>query len=102
MMLSNCDESPPSPAFSAPEAPKESVFCLSDCLVGQTVCVNRIETTEVQLQALQFGILPASQFLIQAKLPAGGPLVLRMGPMEVALGRALCDHIFVQPQPERR
>ncbi len=64
---------------------------------GQEFTITSIADDFARLQALRFGIAEGASAVCQAVLP-GGPVVLRRGKQELALGRALAGRIEVQPK----
>lgn len=62
--------------------------------IGQQVTIRRFMDTEMSLLAMRFGLNEGVVVELCAK-PPGGPLVLRKGSLEVALGRKLCQKIEV-------
>jgi Fe2+ transport system protein FeoA len=69
---------------------------LARAAVGSEVRIHRISDEQTMMQALRFGLGEGARIRIIAK-PPGGPVVLGMGPVEIALGRALCEGIEVEP-----
>jgi len=67
---------------------------LNDIAKGQTVRIERIGCPDVETQALRLGISAGDVVHCLAKVPAG-PIVIRHGGMELAIGQPLGVHIFV-------
>lgn len=63
---------------------------------GQSFVVRSIEDQFARLQAIRFGIAEGAQATCQVVLPKG-PVVVRKGKQEMALGRSLAAHITVDP-----
>ena len=63
---------------------------------GQTFLIRSIDDPAARLAAIRFGIAEGSLAACQAVLP-GGPVVVRKGKQEMALGRSLAHRIQVQP-----
>ncbi|WP_432822100.1 FeoA family protein [Trichloromonas sp.] len=70
-------------------------MCLSELRRGQAATVALIPDETLRAQLLRFGIATGSRVLCHAKLPFG-PVVLRFGGQEIALGRQLAEQIKVQ------
>lgn len=69
---------------------------LADALPGQAFIITAIEDSFARLQAIRFGIAEGARAVCQTKLP-GGPVVVRKGKQEMALGRNLANRIEVRP-----
>ncbi len=69
-------------------------MCLSEMRRGQTATVTHIPDESLRTQLLRFGIATGSRVLCHAKLPFG-PVVLRFGGQEIALGRDLAQQIKI-------
>ena len=69
---------------------------LVEVLPGQAFVITAIQDDFARLQAIRFGIAEGAKAVIQNVLP-GGPVVVRKGKQEMALGRNLADRIQVQP-----
>lgn len=69
-------------------------MCLSEMRRGQTATVAHIPDETLRTQLLRFGIATGSRVLCHAKLPFG-PVVLRFGGQEIALGRELAQQIKI-------
>lgn len=70
-------------------------MCLSELRRGQAATVAHIPDATLRAQLLRFGIAAGSRVLCHARLPLG-PVVLRFGGQEIALGRQHADQIKVQ------
>ncbi|MFO7274281.1 MAG: ferrous iron transport protein A [Symbiobacteriaceae bacterium] len=62
---------------------------------GQTFRIRSIDDPAARLAAIRFGIAEGSRASCEAVLP-GGPVVLRKGKQEIALGRSLAHRIEVE------
>ncbi len=69
---------------------------LVEALPGQAFIITEIADDFARLQAIRFGIAEGARAICQTKLP-GGPVVVRKGKQEMALGRNLADRIEVRP-----
>lgn len=69
---------------------------LDQTVPGQSFVIMAIEDEFARLQAIRFGIAEGAQAICQAVLP-GGPIVVRKGKQEMALGRNLAHRIRVRP-----
>jgi DtxR family Mn-dependent transcriptional regulator len=74
---------------------------LSQVGVGATVRVIAVNATETNvLKYLQVrGILPGQEMTVLEAAPMQGPLTLRIGGKEVALGLQVADFVIVNPKP---
>lgn len=63
---------------------------------GQAFVIQMIEDDFARLQAIRFGIAEGATAICQTIIP-GGPIVVRKGKQEMALGRSLATRIQVQP-----
>lgn len=63
---------------------------------GQAFIITKIADDFARLQAIRFGIAEGARAICQTVLP-GGPVVVRKGKQEMALGRNLADRIEVRP-----
>lgn len=62
---------------------------------GQELTITAIADDFARLQAIRFGIAEGARAICQAVLP-GGPVVLRKGKQELALGRNLAARIQIR------
>lgn len=67
---------------------------LEQAKVGETLLVYRITDPETATIAMRLGISEGESFFLASKIP-GGPVVIRRGAVEIALGRELCRAIEV-------
>lgn len=70
---------------------------LSDMEIGQTVQVARIDQPETTLCAYlaERGILPGVSLLVEELAPYNGPLTVRTGDLEFAVGREIATRVYV-------
>lgn len=68
---------------------------LDQATPGQELMITAIADDLARLQAIRFGIAEGSRAVCQTVLP-GGPIVLRKGQQELALGRNLANRISVE------
>ncbi|HEY3366181.1 MAG TPA: FeoA family protein [Symbiobacteriaceae bacterium] len=69
---------------------------LIEAVPGQEFVITDIADDFVRLQAIRFGIAEGARAICQTVLP-GGPVVVRKGKQEMALGRNLASRIQVRP-----
>jgi Fe2+ transport system protein FeoA len=67
---------------------------LEKAKAGDTLLVLRITDPETATMAMRLGISEGETFFLASKIP-GGPVVIRSGSVEIALGRELCRSIEV-------
>jgi ferrous iron transport protein A len=72
-------------------------YTLEKATVGETLCVKAILDDETATVAMRLGIAEGEIIYLASKVP-GGPVIIRRGGMEIALGRELCRGIEVQRQ----
>lgn len=68
---------------------------LLDTRNGDHVTVVAVNDDKARIQALRFGINPGAEIDVVAKVP-GGPLVIKSGYQEIAIGRPLAAKIKVK------
>ncbi len=73
-------------------------MCLSDLRRGESAMVVQIPDDGVRVQLLRFGITPGARISCHTKVPLG-PVVLRYGGQEIALGRRVAEQIRVSSGP---
>ena len=96
------DTATPKPA--APSADDPCANCtLADARTGQRFVVTEVEDAQARVTALRFGMAEGACVQCSARIPAG-PIVLRSGRQEIAVGRELAKRIRVRPESsdERR
>ncbi|PLX82312.1 MAG: ferrous iron transport protein A [Desulfuromonas sp.] len=69
-------------------------MCLSDLRRGQAATVADISDETLRVQLLRFGITAGCRVHCHTKLPLG-PVVLRYGGQEIALGREIARQVQV-------
>jgi Fe2+ transport system protein FeoA len=70
---------------------------LVDLRPGEYAVVTRIEEETVRAQAIRFGIAEGAEIGCDEIIP-GGPVVIRRGRMQYAIGRNLARQIVIQPR----
>ena len=70
-------------------------MCLSELKRGREARVNRIEDAGLRTQLLRFGIASGSLVRCLNRIPFG-PIVLRYGGQELALGRDIARRIEIE------
>jgi len=68
---------------------------LDQAIAGQEFTITAIEDDFARIQAIRFGIAEGARAWCQAVLP-GGPVVVRKGKQELAMGRKLATRIQVR------
>lgn len=71
-------------------------MCLSELKRGQSARVETIADEQLRVQLLRFGIAAGCRVICHTRLWAG-PVVLRFGGQEIALGREMARQIQVTP-----
>lgn len=64
---------------------------------GDTLLVKSITDPETATNAMRLGVSEGEILEVASKVP-GGPVVIRRGSIEIALGRDLCKSILVERQ----
>ncbi len=67
---------------------------LNDLRRGQTATIDNIDKEQLRIQLLRFGITPGCRISCHTNIPFG-PVVLRYGKQEIALGQELARQINV-------
>ena len=79
-----------------PEAPLLCELCSLDCIrKGERIEIVSVDDQHARVQALRFGMAEGACVKCVTKIPAG-PLVLKSGRQEIAVGRALAERISVR------
>ncbi len=73
-----------------------TAFNLASVLPKAVCVIESIHSEEAQLMLLRFGVGVGDKITVLAKLPAGGPLVLQCGQVELALGQQYASEIMVR------
>ncbi len=86
--------------IAAPAVPDLCAVCtLADARAGQRFVVTGVEDEGARVTALRFGMAEGACVHCTARIPAG-PIVLRSGRQEIAVGRQLAKSITVRLLPE--
>lgn len=72
---------------------------LADARVGQHLLVTRVDDPHARVTALRFGMAEGACVRCVTRVPAG-PIVLKSGRQEIAVGRELARRISVRPVAE--
>jgi Fe2+ transport system protein FeoA len=71
-------------------------MCTLDCAVrGEKLEIISVDDKDARVQALRFGVVEGANVECVTKIPAG-PLVIKSGRQEIAVGRALAKRISVR------
>ncbi|MBI5014010.1 MAG: ferrous iron transport protein A [Deltaproteobacteria bacterium] len=70
-------------------------MCLSDLRRGDSATVTGIPDENLRMQLLRFGITSGCHVSCHARLPFG-PVVLRYGGQEIAVGREVARSVSVE------
>jgi Fe2+ transport system protein FeoA len=65
---------------------------------GQTARIIAIRDMDTALQTLRMGLASGDLVRCVTRLPGGGPVVIRCGETDVAMGQVLCRTIEVEIQ----
>jgi DtxR family Mn-dependent transcriptional regulator len=97
-----CPRGNPIPASDGTFTPLDGIL-LSEATVGETVRVLAVNAiaTDVLLYLQERGILPGSELTILEAAPLQGPLTLRVGEKEIALGLSLAEFVIVRSNPNQ-
>ncbi|MEW6404108.1 MAG: metal-dependent transcriptional regulator [Chloroflexota bacterium] len=95
-----CPRGNPIPASDGTFAPLDGIL-LSEAAIGATVHVLAVNATatDVLVYLQERGILPGSELTILEAAPLQGPLTLRVGEKEIALGLSLAEFVIVRTNP---
>jgi len=78
------------------ETPLLCDLCSLDCIrKGERIEIVSVDDKHARVQALRFGMAEGACVECVTKIPAG-PLVLKSGRQEIAVGRALAKRISVR------
>ena len=88
------------PGTTAPIVPADTTqpcgLCSLDCIrKGERIEIVSVDDQHARVQALRFGMAEGACVECVTKIPAG-PLVLKSGRQEIAVGRALAKRISVR------
>jgi len=73
---------------------------LEKACIGENCVIAAIGDPETAMLALRLGVSEGEQVTVISRIP-GGPVVLRQGSRELALGRSICQHIQIIPQSQQ-
>jgi len=83
-------------SLDSPDTHAICEFCSLDCVSkGELIEIVSVDDTHARVQALRFGMAEGALVECVTKIPAG-PLVLKSGRQEIAVGRALAKRISVR------
>jgi Fe2+ transport system protein FeoA len=86
----------PSTPIVPAETPLLCDLCSLDCIrKGERIEIVSVDDQHARVQALRFGMAEGACVECVTKIPAG-PLVLKSGRQEIAVGRALAKRISVR------
>jgi Fe2+ transport system protein FeoA len=86
----------PTVPLAATEAHPRCELCSLDCIrKGEFIEIVSVDDKHARVQALRFGMAEGALVECVTKIPAG-PLVLKSGRQEIAVGRALAKRISVR------
>ena len=84
------------PAEVAVGIPVSCDICSLDCIrKGERIEIISVDDTHARVQALRFGMAEGAYVECVTRVPAG-PLVIKSGRQEIAVGRALARRINVR------
>lgn len=69
---------------------------LEQAKTGDKLIVKRISDPQMRVKAIRFGVMEGAEITCTQKLPYG-PVVIRRGRQELAVGRGLARRIAVEP-----
>jgi len=86
----------PSIPVEAAAVPVSCDICSLDCIrKGERIEIISVDDTHARVQALRFGMAEGACVECVTRVPAG-PLVIKSGRQEIAVGRALARRINVR------
>ena len=86
----------PAADASAPIVPPACETCTLDCVrKGERCEIISVNDSNARVQALRFGVVEGANVECVTKIPAG-PLVIKSGRQEIAVGRSLAKRISVR------
>lgn len=62
---------------------------------GERLIIRSINDSEMRMKAIRFGLMEGAEILCAGKLPSG-PVIIRKGRQELAVGRGLAQNIDVE------
>ncbi len=69
---------------------------LEQAKTGEKLIIKNIEDPQMRVKAIRFGVTEGTEITCTEKLPYG-PVVIRRGHQELAIGRGLARRITVEP-----
>ena len=86
----------PTVPLASPQLQPLCELCSLDCIrKGERIEIMSVDDKHARIQALRFGMAEGAHVECVTKVPAG-PLVLKSGRQEIAVGRALAKRISVR------
>jgi ferrous iron transport protein A len=82
-------------AETAPVVPLADVCSLDRVRKGELIEIVSVDDVNARVQALRFGMAEGARVECVTKVPAG-PLVIKCGRQEIAVGRSLAKRISVR------
>ena len=84
------------PVDAVAQVPAACELCSLDCMrKGERFEIVSVDDTHARIQALRFGVAEGACVECVTRVPAG-PLVIKSGRQEIAVGRALAKRISVR------
>ena len=84
------------PVEVASQVPAAFELCSLDCIrKGERIEIVSVDDAHARIQALRFGVAEGACVECVTRVPAG-PLVIKSGRQEIAVGRALAKRISVR------
>lgn len=73
---------------------------LNEAIIGQNGQITRVELPETKLCSYlaQKGVLPGVSITVEDEAPFDGPLTIRIGEREIAIGREVARRVFFIPK----
>jgi Fe2+ transport system protein FeoA len=78
----------------------QAPLTLDQARVGEDCFIGAINDPDTAMIAMRLGVSEGERVTVISRIP-GGPVVIRQGERELALGRSLCQSIEIQAQPEK-
>lgn len=96
--MADDEENLPSPHLQCTEAVNRSAIPLDRFKPGMAGTIVRIEAEEGELlrYLAVLGLIPQARLEVGEVAPFGGPVLIRLGRAEYALGRDVASKIFVK------
>jgi len=64
--------------------------------IGQNLKVLKIEGRGAERRLFEMGIMPGAELQLIARHPFQGPLVIKVGNADIALGRSVANKVMVE------